>query len=344
MMSFEPFKLLLTLSRLLSPSRKYKNNHHLITIGFSHFCEKARWALDLSPLRKYYVEEEHCPFFHLSTTLMELRHISRIGKPHQNDEYVAKKKEITAVPKLVIPATEGGILVVRNGSGGIIRFLSDRYHVEFQDLIPTSTAESVDSLERYLDVNLGQASSDWTFANLLLCNGQCNQESLNFFIRNCIRGEAPVVEKLLFRALARPFIIPTIIANNYVSNEKAEIARCRILEVFERMDELLLKNRTKDLKNNSKSTYLLGTSHITAADITLASLAIPVLLPDETKAYFGSLDEVSDCIGRNSAESVAGLIRIAEFAKTLRRTPTGKYVLQLYRNERNPRPQNRNIS
>ena len=34
----------------------------LITIGFSHYCEKARWALDRSEL--VYREEDHVPLFH----------------------------------------------------------------------------------------------------------------------------------------------------------------------------------------------------------------------------------------------------------------------------------------
>ena len=34
----------------------------LITIPFSHFCEKARWALDRADLA--YVEDGHLPLFH----------------------------------------------------------------------------------------------------------------------------------------------------------------------------------------------------------------------------------------------------------------------------------------
>lgn len=34
----------------------------LVTIGFSHYCEKARWALDLSGLE--YREEDHVPLLH----------------------------------------------------------------------------------------------------------------------------------------------------------------------------------------------------------------------------------------------------------------------------------------
>ena len=37
----------------------------LITMGFSHYCEKARWALDRAKLD--YVEESHAPLLHLPT-------------------------------------------------------------------------------------------------------------------------------------------------------------------------------------------------------------------------------------------------------------------------------------
>lgn len=39
----------------------------LLTIGFSHFCEKARWALDVAGLE--YVEDDHVPMFHWARTL-----------------------------------------------------------------------------------------------------------------------------------------------------------------------------------------------------------------------------------------------------------------------------------
>jgi glutathione S-transferase len=44
--------------------------HHLISIGPSHYCEKARWALDLARLP--YTEEFHLPVFHA-------RHAKRAG-------------------------------------------------------------------------------------------------------------------------------------------------------------------------------------------------------------------------------------------------------------------------
>lgn len=39
----------------------------LITIGFSHYCEKARWALDRAEID--YVEDDHVPIFHAPVSL-----------------------------------------------------------------------------------------------------------------------------------------------------------------------------------------------------------------------------------------------------------------------------------
>lgn len=41
----------------------------LVTIAFSHYCEKARWALDLSPWRDVYLEDSHMPVFHIPPVL-----------------------------------------------------------------------------------------------------------------------------------------------------------------------------------------------------------------------------------------------------------------------------------
>ncbi len=39
----------------------------LLTIGFSHFSERARWLLDLTSLK--YIEDRHLPAFHLARTM-----------------------------------------------------------------------------------------------------------------------------------------------------------------------------------------------------------------------------------------------------------------------------------
>ena len=42
----------------------------LVSISFSHYSEKARWALDLS--KEEYEEDVHCPAMHLSKTLLDV--------------------------------------------------------------------------------------------------------------------------------------------------------------------------------------------------------------------------------------------------------------------------------
>jgi len=67
----------------------------LITIPFSHYCEKARWALELCGIA--YEEDGHLPVFHYAATLragakrrhLRLRQRRRLRKPelsHQQDE------------------------------------------------------------------------------------------------------------------------------------------------------------------------------------------------------------------------------------------------------------------
>jgi glutathione S-transferase len=54
----------------------------LVTIGVSHYCEKARWALDRSGLS--YVEEAHPPIVHYLATLRHRtrRHLPALVTPH----------------------------------------------------------------------------------------------------------------------------------------------------------------------------------------------------------------------------------------------------------------------
>ena len=40
---------------------------HLVTIGVSHYCEKARWALERAGVE--YVEDAHAPILHYAVSL-----------------------------------------------------------------------------------------------------------------------------------------------------------------------------------------------------------------------------------------------------------------------------------
>jgi glutathione S-transferase len=108
----------------------------LITISFSHYCEKARWALDRCGVQ--YVEESHLPVFHYLATY--------------------RNKAKRSVPVLV-----DGKTVVRDSSD-IIAW-ADKHRPG--SLIPISGAEDALAIEDDLDNHFGPATRRWAYFHLL---------------------------------------------------------------------------------------------------------------------------------------------------------------------------------
>lgn len=108
----------------------------LITIPFSHFCEKARWALDRAGVE--YVEEGHLPVFHYLATYRAGGH--------------------RTVPVLV-----DGKTVVRD-STDIIAWADARRP---GSLIPVGGHTDVLAIEDDLDNHLGPATRRWAYFHLL---------------------------------------------------------------------------------------------------------------------------------------------------------------------------------
>lgn len=105
----------------------------LLTIPYSHYCERARWALDLSQLS--YQEEGHAPFFHAY--------------------YNRKRGAQRMVPALVTPAK------VINGSDQILRFVH-----QHSPLYPTNLEASILSWEDRFDRVFGIKSRVWAYIHL----------------------------------------------------------------------------------------------------------------------------------------------------------------------------------
>jgi glutathione S-transferase len=110
----------------------------LITIPFSHFCEKARWALDWCGVR--YVERACLPGLHL-------RHTRAVGG--------------RTVPALV--RDDGPPLT---DSSDILRW-ADAHAPAHKKLLPTDAAArgDADALEDELDEELGPATRLWAYAH-----------------------------------------------------------------------------------------------------------------------------------------------------------------------------------
>ena len=113
--------------------------NRLVTIPVSHFCEKARWALDRAQVS--YLEEGHAPILHWRATMV---HHTR------------------TVPLLV---TSGAVL---RSSSDIVRWADTRC-LAGQHLFPDDPSDrrEVEELEAHFDSKLGPATRRWAYFHLL---------------------------------------------------------------------------------------------------------------------------------------------------------------------------------
>jgi glutathione S-transferase len=168
----------------------------LITIGPSHYCEKARWALDRAGVR--YVEEAHLPMLHWA-------HVYPVTRTR-------------TVPVLLgdgPPLTE---------SRDIVRY-ADRELAEADKLVPSDPAlrERIDALEARFDAELGPATRRHVYCHLVKA-----PEVFEEVFRPSLAGlEAkllPVLSPVVRKALAKAF---------KVSDRAAERTRASIEAVFD---------------------------------------------------------------------------------------------------------------
>jgi glutathione S-transferase len=176
----------------------------LVTISFSHYCEKARWALDRAGIE--YREEPYVPIVHLAGTLR------RRGR---------------STPLLAFP--DGKIL---GDSTDILRW------VELEKpgtLLPDDPAErkAIDELEDLFDERLGPASRRIAY-HALINSGAAFAP----FIRQTMGG----VQGALARPLG--VVVPRLVRRALKIDEAgAARSRERLDEVFTKVESLLEDGR-----------------------------------------------------------------------------------------------------
>ncbi|MDC0722038.1 glutathione S-transferase family protein [Nannocystis bainbridge] len=140
----------------------------LITIGFSHYCEKARWALDHAGLD--YVEDDHVPILHFAA----------------NRAAGAKR----TVPALVTPR---GVL---GESSDILRFADEHLPGE-RKLFPAEPAlrAEVERLVTLFDRSLGPAVRRVAYAHMFGDRGRT---------RDLVTSTGPAWERRIGRLLTVP--------------------------------------------------------------------------------------------------------------------------------------------
>jgi glutathione S-transferase len=242
----------------------------LITIPFSHYCEKARWSLDRMGIP--YVEEGHLPILHLSATI-------RAGG--------------RSTPLLAI---DGGPSLT--DSKDILRW-ADESGQRGDRLFPEDCEESK-VLESQFDEELGPHARRLGYSYLL--------EDSAVFSQMMTTASVPFVERRLAGAFL-PLMKFILRSSLNVSPAETQRSRDLIAAIFDDVAKRLADNRP----------FLCG-DRFTGADITFASLAAPLVMP---QAYAARMIPLSST---NSD--------FREEVERWRQTPAGEFALRLFKNER----------
>ncbi|MGK4003543.1 glutathione S-transferase family protein [Sorangium sp. So ce1036] len=256
----------------------------LITIPFSHYCDKARWALDRAGVP--YREEGHLPLAHALPAL-------RAGGRR-------------TVPVLV---TRSGALA---DSTDILRYL-DAFVPAGRALFPRAPGAlraEVASLEDRFDRDLGPATRRVVYFHLLPDEAAAFSLMARSF-RSPEGGAAappPWFGPRMFRAYF-PVARAVMRRAMRIDAASAERSRGEIRAAFDAVNERLRDGRP----------FLAG-DRFSAADLTFAALAAPVLLPEHHPVPLPEL---------------AGLpAALRALVEALRAEPAGAFGLRMYREQR----------
>lgn len=246
----------------------------LVTIPFSHFCEKARWALDRT--RIAYSEEGHAPLLHKRAVH---RHS---GKPG-------------SVPVLVLDGD--GVL---DDSPLIVRW-ADARATSDRKLLPSGGRERDEALalERHLDVDFAPHVRRFAYFHLLedwVRTLELMGVATPRLEHALVRALFPVLQRIMRRAMR-------------IDAEHSTRSRDKIHSVFDAISHRLADGRR----------YLMG-DRFGAVDLTFASFASPLLLPEQHP------------LRRHT--QLKALESIAAEARTLAETPAGLFALRMYREHR----------
>ena len=175
----------------------------LYQFPFSHYCEKARWALDYKSIAFH--TENLLPGFHTSVT----------------------KK---LAPKSTVPILVDGTNVIQ-GSGEIITYLDQRY--PDPPLTPDNPEQAREALEweTYVDEEIGVTLRLWFYFHLLPDEARA--------VRFLLDGSNPKHGAAFRRSFPR--IRNTMLEYLDVNPDTARTHRERLLAAMEKLDEVLQK-------------------------------------------------------------------------------------------------------
>lgn len=260
----------------------------LITIPFSHFNERARWALDRFEIE--YDEEPYMPLFHIPAVARATK-----GRGGTSDRHSSR----FSTPVLLTD-TERTLA----DSGDILRWASDTFGTQETTLYPADQRADIEVFERRVIERLGGPSRRVAYFFALGVPGLLAQLAE----RNVGPRQARA-----FRVVA-PWVV-AIIRRGLEIDTRYAASLSRVREYRSELDALIGTKR-----------YLFA-DRFTAADLTLASMWAPLILPTREEGYGAALptqDELPE----------AG----AQLVREMRESTVGQFCLRMFGSERGRRP------
>jgi len=247
----------------------------LIVLTPSHYCEKARWALDLTGIK--YVNEPHVPGVHRMYT-------SSYGGSTTPILITTDEKAFLESAHIVKYASD-------NSKTGVTLYGSNE-----------DEKKEIEDFEEFLDKKLGPATRRVVYFHALDLP----------FISSLLSDGCPALESAAFSVGF--FALKQLMKSGMqINEEEAKRSSVDIEMVFDEINKRISDGRK----------FLVGNS-LSIADITFASLAAPILLPDEMIVYKKYEKEFPK--------------EVTEISGKYRETPAGKFALRLFKEERMPKP------
>lgn len=260
--------------------------HRLTSIAFSHYVEKARWALGRFGVP--YRERKLLPFLHFPAVYAVHR-----GKRGRTD------RASTPYSTPVLETPEGEVLC---DSAAIVRYLSDQFAPPGHELYPR---DEVAALEQQLHDHLGPHARRLVYGAVF--------EDLSL-LRDMARHNVGRVQSSLFLALLPAAVgglrrVFAITPDNL--QRSTDVVRREMQAISERLSD--------------GRPYLLG-ERFTAADLAFACMAAPLLLPPEYSAWLpepSRMPEASQALLAELRGTPAGQHAMRMFAEERSRVVRG---------------------
>ncbi|KAF9404833.1 hypothetical protein BGZ94_003915 [Podila epigama] len=288
-------------------------NFVLRSLSFSHFNEKARWALDYYNIP--YSERRSLPILHM-ISMFKYR---AKEPPTGGTRFITPHLTVTPVSSSTKDAhTKEEEVVVMNDSSDILEFLSDRFsaHPNKQATSTTcpplnlysndsETKTKIMALEERFDTIIGSNIRRYMYYELLLQSPKSVGRSLGQ------HDNAGALQTWLW-TLFFPIFSWILVRAFRINAESAARSKDILKREFEHLSRVLESGPPGP-------AYLVG-NHFTAADLTLAALTALALGVTKEDGYGAWVPHVEDL--RPEAQA---------FCKELRETTAGQHVLECYR-------------